>query len=1262
MRKVILAFTLLLWCLSSPLIFSRESSAQAFSPSWSWQPSTRSSDPPTNPPPLVPGSEIRFEHYSADQGLSMSVVLSITQDRYGFMWFATQDGLNRFDGKNFQVFKHDPDDPNSLSANWIESVYADSTGILWIGTEAGGLDRYNPVEDTFSQYRHIPGDENSLSDNTIFEIYEDRTGNLWVGTAKGLDLLNRRTGRVQRILPAADIPEFSEETIVYSIFQNHSGDYWIGTRRGLFKFDWMGNQLKPIPYTLDPASEPTEKELTHPATEILEDHNGRLWIGTSGGGLYLLDEESQSLKPFAIVTQPEKPLENFKKITALLEDPFHRILIGTWGEGVVYLDPVSGMAVQYLSEIGNPNSLSSNHILDFYQDHSGSIWVGTFGGGLSKLDLASLRFTHYRNRSYSSNSLISRIVWSVFEEDGILWVGTDSGLDRIDRATGLVAHYQHQEDNPNSLPSNNVQALFRDHYGFLWIGTNDGLSRLDASLEEFRNFTADMDDPESLKSAYISSIIEDQSGDLWIGTKNGLSKFVRETEKFETFGSDPDDPGTLNSASVNIISPSADGNLWVGTNTGLNSFNPRTGQAARHFFHHNDSQEVEDFNILAIFEDEQRSLWLGTVGSGLLRYQPDAGVLERFTEKDGLPNDTVYGILQDDAGFLWMSTNNGLGRFDPKTRTFEKFEAKDGLQGNEFNSFAYFKNQSGELFFGGINGLSIFQPAEIQSNKYVPPVVLTAFTINGQTEKYPDQPISLEKITLKWPENSFEFEFSALSFVQPEQNQYAYFLENFDKDWNLIDTKSYGRYTNLPGGHYVLRLKASNNDGVWNQEGRAIKVEVVPPFWQTLWFRLGLGLIGVLLVFGGYRLRVNNVVNRSRQLEAQVRERTQEIEQRRQVLEALYRADEALYRNLQLDHVLQALVESAVSLLKADKGSLLVLDKATGTLSAQITIGFKPETVEEMQFELGEGIAGIVAQTGQPYLVEDTQNEPLASRRIVEAEGIRSIMQVPIKVADEVFGVFSADFLQPNSFGEEDLRMLISLAQRAAQAIQNAQLYNETQEKAVAEERNRLARELHDAVTQTLFSASLIAEALPTAFDSDPEEGRELLNELRQLNRGALAEMRALLMELRPSALEEANLEDLLRQLGEAAAGREGIPVTVLTNGHQNLPPDVHIALYRIAQEALNNALKHARASHISIDLKPLHSVAGNLQNDHPDGIQLTISDDGRGFDPLHTPSDHLGLKIMRERAHAIGADLTIQSKLGKGTRVDILWENYQYN
>jgi nitrate/nitrite-specific signal transduction histidine kinase len=389
-----------------------------------------------------------------------------------------------------------------------------------------------------------------------------------------------------------------------------------------------------------------------------------------------------------------------------------------------------------------------------------------------------------------------------------------------------------------------------------------------------------------------------------------------------------------------------------------------------------------------------------------------------------------------------------------------------------------------------------------------------------------------------------------------------------------------------------------------------------------------------------------------------------QAERRMQELEALYRADERMHRHLRLDEVLQALVDVAVDILRADKSAVLTWNEEREVWAISVARGFRLGAVADLCFAREEGITGQVASTGQPVAVMDSLTDPrregerAEALEAIDAEGIRSFMHLPIQLDDEFFGVFNVSFIRPYAFGRDEQRLFSSLAQRAALAIDNAQLYEQTQELAVIEERSRLARELHDAVTQTLFSASLIAEILPELWEADPDEGRELLDELKQLSRGALAEMRTLLLELRPAALVEANLADLLRQLAEAVTGREGVPVEVTIEGQCRLAPDVHVALYRIAQEALNNVVKHAQADHVKVVFKCVSTVPPRsvpFEWDVQRGqVELCICDDGRGFDPSDVPSDRLGLGIIRERAQSIGAALEIGTLPGRGTQIRV--------
>jgi nitrate/nitrite-specific signal transduction histidine kinase len=751
----------------------------------------------------------------------------------------------------------------------------------------------------------------------------------------------------------------------------------------------------------------------------------------------------------------------------------------------------------------------------------------------------------------------------------------------------------------------------------LWSGTHEGLIGANLASGVSKYYVHDPDNPQSLSDDTILAIYEDRAGELWLGTESGgLNRYDRDTETFTSYPYHPDDPSGISNAGVTAIAEDPKGRLWIATPSGLDKFDRETDS----FVH--------------------------------------------FAERDGLENVWIHGMVVDDAGNLWLSTNSGLSRFDPQTETFKNFDVSDGLQSNGFNTGAYYKSASGELLFGGVNGFNAFYPDRIRVNTHIPPIVITAYKKFGETVRTDIS--EKDEIVLSYRDNFVSFEFAALDYAAPAKNQYAYRLEGFDPDWIDAGTRRYTSYTNLKGGQYTFRVKGSNNDGVWNQEGIAVLITVTPPFWENWWFRASavIGVIGIVII--AHRLRVRSIAARNRELENQVQERTQEIkerthetERRRRELEALYRADSELHRHLRLDEVLRALVDIAVDILHADKSALLVWDEQKEELTVRVARGYSNESLAQMRFQPGEGTVGLVAASGKPVIVEDTRTDPRIARRqtLIEPEGIQSFMQVPIKVGDGVLSVFSADYVEPRAFGSDEQRLFTALAQRAALAIDTAQLYEQTQELAVVEERSRLARDLHDAVTQTLFSANLIAEALPSIWQSDQVEGRELLGELQQLSRGALAEMRTLLLELRPASLTEMGLGDLLRQLAQAVTGQTGLPIKVEADGWFSPPADVHVALYRIAQEALNNVAKHAHASEALIRLRRVAVPGDGAAQSEENAIELCVRDDGRGFDPTDIPPDRLGLSIMRERADAIGATLQIESRPGAGTKVAVLWE-----
>lgn len=789
-----------------------------------------------------------------------------------------------------------------------------------------------------------------------------------------------------------------------------------------------------------------------------------------------------------------------------------------------------------------------------------------------------------------------------------------------------------------------------------------GLNRYDLENDRFEHFPHEPGDQNGLSSDYAYYVLVDDEGVFWIGTNGrGMDRFDPVVEQASPYQHNPTDELSLSDNVVLVIYQDRNGDFWVGTmEGGLNRFNRRSGKFTRFLHDPDDPNGLSHQTVTSIHQDRRGILWVGTNGGGLNRYDDVTGTFRHYTEEDGLADDSVKAILEDSYGLLWISTAGGISRFDPASERFWNYDVSDGLQGYEFTLNAATLSRTGQMYFGGVNGFNAFFPDEVKDNPHIPPVVLTALTQGAQAVDVDSALENVQSISLQWPANYFEFEFAALNYSQSERNQYAYMLEDFDDEWNYIGTRRFGRYTNLPGGTYTLKLKGSNNNGLWNEQGSSRTVVVEPPFWQTNWFRVLFVSTLVLFTVIGYRQRVKGIEARSRELETQVVERTQEINQRRQEMEALYRADEELYRHLQADEVLQALVDIAVDDLHADKSSVFIWDDAHQHLIMHISRGFSPDVRELVRFKQGEGVIGEVLETGAPAVVEDGADyRPQQGRSeamgVVLAEGVRSFMHIPIKVKGEVFGVFNVNYTNPHAFGADEQRLFTALAQRAALAIENAQVHEKSQELAVVEERSRLARDLHDAVTQTLFSASLLAEVLPETWAGDQDEGRHLLQELRQLNRGALAEMRTLLLELRPGVLIEADLGDLLKQLAEAVAGRSGLDVVVTVEEECQLPDDVHVAFYRIAQEALNNVIKHAQAKQTIVQLRC--KSLGKMNGGEQMRVELKIEDNGVGFNSDAVPYDHLGLGIIQERSHAIGVSLSIDSQPGQGTCIAVAWQ-----
>jgi len=1066
-------------------------------------------------PPFAPPSPLRFERLSLEDGLSQNSVLTLLQDSQGFIWIGTQDGLNRFDGYNFTVYKNDPDNVNSLSLNSILSLHEDENGALWVGTWGGGLNYFDVRSKLWTRYRHTPDDPTSLCGDVIADLFEDSRGLLWIATNDGgLCALERTTGAFTRYRHDPENPASIASNAVSTIYEDDAGALWIGTGgfgtpgAGLDRLDVATGAFTHFRH--DP-NDPTSIS-GDTIAGIVADRSGALWVGAggfslAGAGLNRLDRATGEFTRFR--HDPNDPTSLASDdVIALHRDKAGALWVGTWGSGVDRLEE-DAAGVRFVHHRHDPyrqSSISADIVWSMLEDRSGVYWFGTINGGLSKVNPQVQQFKLYRHHPDDSNSLGFDVVGAFYEDRaGGLWIGLwGGGLDYFDRATGEFIHYRHDPANPDSLHNDTISAIYEDEDGVLWLGSFEGLYRFDRSTGKFNVLAHDPADPDSLANNSVYRLLPEGDGRIWVGTLGGLDLFDPETERFTHFLHDPADPQSLPDNQITELYRAPSGVLWLGTwHGGLAYLDPDAwaqGEARFVRYQHNpdDPASLSDNSVWAIHQDRVGALWVGTQ-AGLNRLDPRSHTFTRYREKEGLPNNAVLCIEEDQRGYLWIATNNGLAHFNTVLPSFRNFDERDGLQSSEFNSGACLRSRNGEMYFGGVHGFNVFRPDNVQRNPAPPPVVITNFSIFNQ-------PAAVDltgetPIDLSYRESFIAFDFAALDYHAPQKNRYTYILEGFDAGWVDAGDRRYASYTNLPGGDYLFRVRGSNNDGLWNEAGVAIPLRVTPPVWETFWFRGIAAFMLLALVASGVGWRIHSIRVQNRWLARKVDEQTAEL--RRQI----------------------------------------------------------------------------------------------AQREQAEA----------------------------------------ALAQKAA-------------DEAVVAERTRLARDLHDAVTQTLFSASLTAEVLPELWATDSDEGRRTTEELRQLTRSALAEMRTLLLELRPSAVVQARLEDLLRQLTEATVSRTRAAVQVKVEGQRPLPDDVKIALYRIAQESLNNIAKYAKASNIHADLRQ-----------QPSGVRLTISDDGVGFDPDSVGAGHFGQKIMRERAESIGARLTVQSEAGHGTVVMVTWTDPEW-
>ncbi|MBL7995781.1 SMP-30/gluconolactonase/LRE family protein [bacterium] len=991
---------------------------------------------------------VKFHRISLEQELSHGTVYSILQDRKGFLWVATEGGLNRYDGYEIKTFMHDPMDSNSIANGNVSAILEDRYGFLWLATWGGGLDRYDPANEKFYHYKHDPTNSQSISDDRVQTLFEDHKGNLWIGTySGGLNLFNieKETFSVFKHDPLN--PASISHDRVWAIAEDSSRNLWFATGDGLNKLSAASPQTRFITYKNIPGN---SRSLSHNFIRSLYvDHAGQLWVGTQNG-LNRMDPKTLEC------TRYLNPNNN---INSIYEDKNGLIWFGTLESGLMKYDPKTDRLFQFTNEAFNPNSLSYNDVRVIYADRTDNLWIGTRGGGLNKLDLKPAKFNLMSNNPADANSLIDNRVWAIYEEEkkegNILWVSTDKGLDRYDMANDLFYHYVNDLADPNSISSNFTRGIFQDKDGYIWVGTSGGgLNRLDPQNGKFKRYINDPQNPASLSDNRVRVIHGDSAGLLWIGTYKGLNRFDPMTGLFKSFHNIPNDPRSLSSNEIRAIAEDRDGNLWIGTyGGGLNQFDKTTERFVRYTHDENDVNSISGNDILSIVADpDGRTLWVGTQGSGLNRFDIQTKKNTRITTNDGLANDVVHGILIDAKGNLWISTNKGLSKFNVHAphalgngkksdhwSSFRNYDVHDGLQSNIFGQGAYYKNSKGRMYFGGVGGINFFDPDDVKGNPYSPTVVITEFS------KF-DKPVYLGRalqdissIELSYKDNFFSFEFAALDFTMPEKNQYQYMLEGFDPEWSSAGYRRYATYTNVNPGTYYFKVNGSNNDNVWSKEPVSIKIVIVPPFWKTWWFVIFAGTAFFLLIYAGYRYRIRNIQTQKFVLEREVAERTAELKRSKDELEKINEIVKSVNSEFNFADVLQSILEKSTQIKNIERACALTYDNNKHVFRYVASAGWDMRELQQVTLTPGEAEARYGKEANiiaEDISIVSNVFRQAGSEKMTHMPCPKCMLIMKIRIQDTVEGYLVFDNMtDENAFNNENLGILINLKEHFISAF-----------------------------------------------------------------------------------------------------------------------------------------------------------------------------------------------------------------------------------
>ncbi len=924
---------------------------------------------------LAQDSPVLFDRLDHEQGLSNDAVRCLLQDRTGYLWVGTENGLNRYDGTRFTVFRNQADNPESISGNAISTLFEDRDGALWIGTYKAGVSRYDSARNRFERIPLLNDRESAGLPATVYCVAQDSAGTLWFGGHNELVSLVPSEHRFRRF-PKRDAG------IKHLIF-DRAGRLWGGDDQGLWLFDPATGTFETLRGdNLYMQDIPGYRAMTlHP--------DGRLFLGTQNGIEIFDTVTGTSLGKFGSTRADGSGLLADEKISALLLTDPDTLWVCTIRNGLHHIDLKSGRLERFDTMDGQVGGLVGNSPRTLYLDRTGILWVGDSSYGLSKFSPFGHRFNLLRKRPFDPNSLSDNYIRGICRDrSGTLWVGTQyGGLNRV-TPDGTVTRYRHDPARPDSIPSDSLWTVYEDRQGELWLAASEGFGRFDRANGKFIPY------PNLSGGGLVGAMTEDRNGHLWFFQGDRLieldqaRKPVRMVEgtRFRRENSLP--------LAVQEVFWDRFGELWVGFEEGVARYNPQTDQIRRY-----DAERFREGTVSGPFygtcflEDRNGNLWVASKGAGIHRFDRDTDQFIHVTEKNGLPNNNVYGLFEDETGSFWMSTDNGVARYDPREKLVRIFSPADGLQGLEFNRRAFFKAPDGEIFFGGTNGLNRFYPKAIRENLATPPIVLTGVsTLNG--------PVAIggsnePSITLRHDDNTLTITFASLDYNAPQKNRYLFRLEGVDPKF-IPSRKPEVTYSKLAPGTYRFQVWGTNNDGIWSHGSVTLYLKILPPWWRTWWAYLGYVTLTFACFFAAFRLQATRLKMRAKLGEAALRAEVAEKEQ--QVAIEQVRAKEIETAALERENLRRALAESV---LQAKNDELAEANERLKEID-NIKQGFTAMLVHDLKSPL-TSVKSVLE------LMESgtTDLQPLDVTDLVR--GSQENLEQVVRLVDEVLEVFRSE-------------------------------------------------------------------------------------------------------------------------------------------------------------------------------------------------------------------------------------------------------------